>query len=92
MIPCGLSLSLVGVYRDGALVEVGKVSTRGRGTLAAGQVVECKFLYVLDADNPVMFQPRIVERPNRPGTYVRDDKPSADCTIDQFADAATSKE
>jgi predicted DNA-binding WGR domain protein len=67
----------------GATVKVGSVSTIGKGAVNVGDVVEVKFLYVVDPEFPRMFQPRIVR--------VRHDKAPAECLIGQFADAGTNK-
>lgn len=68
---------------DGKLIEVGSASTIGKGAVAVGDVWVVIFLYVTDPQHPRLFQPRLVSR--------RDDKQTTDCTIDQFADAGTSK-
>lgn len=63
---------------------VGKASTIGKGTIGVGDVVEAQFAHVLDPDNPVMVQPRIMRK--------RTDKSAGECSIDQFADAGTIKD
>lgn len=68
---------------DGDLVEVGAASTIGKGDVSIGDVWVVTFLYVINPEHPRMFQPRIVRR--------REDKAAADCSIEQFADAGTSK-
>ena len=69
----------------GALVDVGPVTIIGKGDIEPGDVIEVRFLYVLDPANPVMVQPRIVRK--------RDplEKPANACSIDQFAQAGTRK-
>jgi predicted DNA-binding WGR domain protein len=68
---------------DGTLRTVGSVSTIGKGTIAVGDIVEVQYLYVVDGNNPRMFQPRILRR--------RHDKTANDCHINQFANATTNK-
>lgn len=63
---------------------VGNASTIGKGPLAAGDVVEARFQYVLDPSEPTMVQPRIVRK--------RTDKTADQCSLDQFADAGTNKD
>ncbi len=69
---------------DGAMVEVGAVSTIGKGDVRVGDVVEVQFLYVVDPAYPRMFQPRMLR--------VRHDKAGSECSIEQFADAGTNKQ
>lgn len=81
--PAKQSVSL-GVYNDvGELVEVGAASTIGKGEVTEGDVVEVRFLYVMSATHPRMYQPRIVR--------VRTDKAPSECSIRQFANAVTDK-
>lgn len=68
---------------EGTLIEIGAASTIGKGDVAIGDVWVVTFLYVTNPLHPRLFQPRLVNK--------RDDKLAADCTIDQFADAGTSK-
>lgn len=68
---------------DGDLVEVGAASTIGKGTVSVGDVWVVTFLYVTDPAHPRMFQPRLVT--------CRTDKTAGECSIEQFADAGTSK-
>jgi len=75
----------LGVYMpNGTLTPVGKASIHMKGPVHTGEVVEVKYLYVLDSESPKMFQPRIVGR--------RLDRAPESCLIDQFANAETSKE
>ena len=67
----------------GRLVALGTVSTIGKGPIAEGDVVEVRFLYVVDPSHPRMFQPRLLG--------VRTNKSAAECSIDQFAYAGTNK-
>lgn len=72
------------VYRDADPVVVGQASTIGKGDIKVGDVLEVKFLYVLDPENPRMFQPRIMRK--------RTDKSATECSIAQFSQAGTNKE
>lgn len=67
----------------GQLIEVGAASTIGKGDVVVGDVWVTTFLYVTDPAHPRMFQPRLVNR--------REDKQAAECTLDQFTHAGTSK-
>lgn len=68
---------------SGQLIEVGAASTIGKGEVTVGGVWVVTYLYVMDPAHPRLFQPRLVSS--------RTDKTAAECTIDQFADAGTSK-
>lgn len=74
----------VAVYNSGLEQVVGMVSTIGKGDVAVGDVLEVRFLYVLDPEFPRMFQPRILRK--------RTDKSAEECSIDQFKNAGTNKE
>lgn len=65
------------------LTIVGNASTIGKGAIEVGDVVEVRYLYVTNAENPRMYQPRILR--------VRTDKAAADCSLDQFKNAVTDK-
>lgn len=68
---------------SGQLIEVGAASTIGKGDVRVGDVWVVTFLYVTDPAFPRLVQPRLVAR--------RDDKPAAECLLEQFADAGTNK-
>ena len=68
---------------NGEVQIVGGASTIGKGEIAVGDVVEVRFLYVVDAANPRMYQPRIMR--------LRTDKAASECSIEQFKDAVTDK-
>jgi predicted DNA-binding WGR domain protein len=68
---------------NGVLLEVGAASTIGKGAVNINDVWVVTFLYVTDPEHPRLVQPRLVRK--------RDDKGSADCRIDQFADAGTNR-
>jgi predicted DNA-binding WGR domain protein len=68
---------------NGALVEVGSVSTIGKGEVLVGDVWVVTFLYVTNPEHPHLFQPRLVRK--------RNDKSAITCTIDQFVDAGTNR-
>lgn len=67
----------------GTLVEVGSASTIGKGSLSLGEVWVVTFLYVTDPSHPRLVQPRLVRQ--------RTDKPAAQCQLDQFVAAGTSR-
>ncbi|OUS97385.1 WGR domain-containing protein [Rhodococcus sp. NCIMB 12038] len=67
----------------GNLVEVGSVSTIGKGPVSVGGVWVVTFLYVTDPNHPRLVQPRLVRR--------RTDKTPTQCLLDQFADAGTKR-
>lgn len=75
--PSKSSVTLAVRDADGNEVICGQASTIGKGTLADGDVVEVRFLYVLDPDDPTMVQPRIVR--------TRTDKAADECHLSQFA-------
>jgi predicted DNA-binding WGR domain protein len=75
---------VVGLYDTaGNLVEVGQVTTIGKGSIEVGQVIEVRFLYVVDPDSPRLYQPRIMR--------VRTDKSAAECSMEQLAGAVANK-
>ena len=80
----GKSNAVLGVYRPpGELHIIGQVSTIGKGPIAVGDVLEIQYLYHVNAESPILFQPRIIR--------VRGaEKPAAHCTIDQLG-AATDR-
>lgn len=69
--------------RDDAVQIVGAASTIGKGVVAVGDVLEIRYLYVVNADHPRMFQPRIMRK--------RTDKNPAECSIEQFRNAVTDR-
>ena len=70
--------------RDGRMRPVGNITTIGKGDIKVGSVVEAKFLYVTDADNPVLYQPEILR--------VRADKTADECDLDQFIGTDTNRD
>lgn len=82
--PSKVSVTLAVRDSSGKERIVGKASTIGKGPVAVGDVVEAQFAHVLDPDNPVMVQPRIMRK--------RTDKTAAECSLDQFADSGTVKD
>lgn len=70
--------------RSGRERIVGKASTIGKGDIKAGDVVEARFAHVLNPDEPVMVQPRILRK--------RTDKSADECSIDQFIGTDTVKD
>lgn len=80
----GKSNAELAVLRDGKELVVGQVSTIGKGEVDVGDVLEVKFLYVIDPANPKLYQPRILRK--------RDDKAADECFIEQFVNAGTNKE
>lgn len=80
----GKENAVLAVFNDGVEQEIGQVSTIGKGTVNVGDVLEVAYLYVVDGDNPRLYQPRILRK--------RRDKAAAECSIAQFADAVTNKE
>ena len=81
--PSKQSATLAVHAANGTLVEVGAASTIGKGEVLVGDVWVVTFLYVTDPQNPRLFQPRLINK--------RDDKTASACTIDQFADAGTTR-
>jgi hypothetical protein len=83
----GKQTAVLGVHdHDGTLVRIGNVTTIGKGGAAGitvGQVVEVAFLYVVDPEHPVLYQPRILA--------VRTDKTPAECSVDQLLGAHTDR-
>lgn len=80
----GKSNAVLGLYDEaGTLVEIGQVTTIGKGRILPGHVLEVRFLYVVDPAAPRLFQPRILR--------VRTDKAAGECTLDQLAEAGTNK-
>jgi ATP-dependent DNA ligase len=57
-------------------VEVGTVSTIGKGFVGVGMVAEVKYLYAVDPAKPSLYQPTILR--------VRDDKDMSECVIGQI--------
>ena len=80
--PAKESARLAAFGPDGQ-TEIGSASAIGKGLIACGEIWEVEFLYVVDPAHPRMVQPRLVRR--------REDKSPAECTIDQFASAGTSR-
>lgn len=76
----GKSNAELAAYKDGALVSVGRCSTNGKGAVAAGMVVEVKYLYLGPGDR--LVQPDLLR--------IRTDKSGPECTFDQLV--KTSKE
>ena len=76
----GKSNAELAAYRDGNLVSVGRCSTNGKGAVAAGMVVEVKYLYLGPGDR--LVQPDLLR--------IRTDKSGPECTFDQLV--KTSKE
>lgn len=83
----GKQSAALAVYdHDGAEVEVGNVTTIGKGGpggIQVGQVVEVAFLYVVNPEHPVLYQPRILR--------VRTDKAAAECSTDQLIGTHTDR-
>jgi ATP-dependent DNA ligase len=61
---------------DRGPLEVGTVSTIGKGPIDIGDVVEVKYLYAVDPARPKLYQPSIMR--------VRTDKGMEECTVDQL--------
>ena len=75
---------MLGVYNDaGELVEIGQVSTIGKGDVNAGDVIEVRFMGVTDPTAPRLYQPRIMRK--------RTDKSAAECSDTQLAHAWMNK-
>lgn len=68
---------------SGELRVVGQVTTIGKGSFAVGDVVEVAFLYVVNADSPRLYQPRVLRK--------RHDKSAAECSLAQLRAAVTDK-
>lgn len=68
---------------NGSLREIGAASTIGKGPVSIGDVWTVTYLYVIDSEDPRLYQPRLV----RPRT----DKAALECSIDQLAGAQTDK-
>lgn len=68
---------------DRGIVEVGTTSTIGKGDIKPGDVLEVKFLYVVDRARPRLVQPTILKK--------RTDKDMAECTLDQLETCYTNK-
>jgi ATP-dependent DNA ligase len=67
------------------VVNIGRASTIGKKPEPqVGDVWEVRFLYVVDPDDPKLYQPRLMRK--------RDDKGLHECLIDQIADAFTDKD
>lgn len=79
----GKATARLGVYSAGQLIDIGAVSTLGKGQVEIGDIVEVRFLYVNNPAHPVLFQPTIVR--------VRTDKSAAQCGIDQLDEAGTDR-
>lgn len=76
----GKDNAVLSAIKDGQLVEVGRCSTIGKGTVSIGDVVCVRYLY-LGAGNRIV-QPRLMS--------VRTDKAASECTYDQLV--GTNKE
>jgi bifunctional non-homologous end joining protein LigD len=63
-------------------IDVGSVSTIGRGKVEAGNVVEVQFLYATAGKR--LYQPRLIPIN---GKYVRDDVDPKECTVAQLKDS-----
>lgn len=62
----------VGIATDGGLFKaIGRCSLNGKPAVQVGDVVEVRYLYVPDRQNPRLFQPNLVR--------VRTDKSAAEC-------------
>lgn len=61
---------------DKGPIEVGTVSTIGKGYVGIGMVLEVKYLYAVNPDKPSLYQPSILR--------VRDDKDMSECVIEQI--------
>lgn len=72
----GKDNATLGIYDDDRLVEVGRCSTIGKPALEVGDVVEMRYLYAVNRDEPRLYQPRLLR--------VRDDKRPELCTLDQL--------
>lgn len=70
---------------DRGIVEVGTVSTLGKGEIKPGDVVAVKYLYVVSRDRPHLVQPSIIRGR-------RADKDMSECTLDQLEGSYTNKE
>ena len=74
-----------GVFKDGKIVEIGKssiIGKRGDG-LKVGDVIEVKYLYVVDPEKPRLVQPRLIQK--------RTDKTPFECLIAQLDGCFTNK-
>ncbi len=81
--PSRQSVSLAVYLPDGSTVEVGQASIIGKGDVTVGETWVVRYLYIVEPDHPRLVQPRLVRK--------RDDKIPAECTIEQFANAGTSR-
>lgn len=83
----GKQSAALAVYdHDGEQVRIGNVTTIGKGGpggIQVGQVVEVAFLYVVNPEHPVLYQPRILR--------VRTDKGAAECSTDQLVGMHTDR-
>lgn len=76
--------AVLGMLKDGKVTMVGKCSLIGKAKVEIGDVIEVQYLYVVDPAAPRLYQGRMMRR--------RDDKPAAECTIDQLDGSFASKE
>jgi ATP-dependent DNA ligase len=68
---------------DRGVVEVGTISTIGKGSVQPGDVFEAKFLYAVDRSRPRLYQPTLLRK--------RLDKSPEECTLDQLDTCYTNK-
>jgi len=79
----GTDSAVLGLHRDGTLVEMGKCSLLGKPPVEIGDVIEVRYLYVVESDTPRLYQPRMLR--------VRPDKSPVECGWEQLDGATTSK-
>ena len=72
----GKDSATLGVFDDGLLLEVGRCSLIGKETVRPGDVIEVKYLYAADPDEPRLTQPTMLRR--------RDDKRPDECLLSQI--------
>lgn len=73
---------VLSVYRDGALIEMGRCSAIGKAKVNVGDVIEVRYLYVGNGNR--LYQPRMMG--------VRTDKKPEECVYSQFDHAHVNKE
>lgn len=73
----GRENAMLKVFDDnGNEVRVGRCSTVGKPPLKKGDVVEIRYLYARNAEEPRLYQPRLLR--------IRDDKQASECLLSQI--------
>lgn len=75
--------AVLGLYRDGELVEVGRCSMIGKPDARPGEVIEVEFLYLTTAAQPRLYQPRMFRQ--------RPDKDPSECLWHQVEGFVTNR-